>query len=93
MNAWHRGLRARHTKCGRATKAGSLQIFAAYAGIEILGIYRVKPENLEYYFQRWEDKWHRDGKRDINNPKIPLNYVIQNGDMIFGAESGGTLFA
>jgi len=67
-------------------------IFAAYAGIEILGIYRVKPENLEYYFQRWEDKWHRDGEKDINNPKIPLSYVIQNGDMIFGAESDGSLF-
>lgn len=63
-------------------------IFAVYRGIEILEIHKLTPQDLEPYFSRWEEKWYRDGNKDINNPKIPLKYVREVGKLIF--ESDGT---
>lgn len=63
-------------------------IFAVYRGIEILEIYKLTPGNLEPYFSDWEAKWHKDGGKDINNPKIPLKYVRETGKLLF--ESDGT---
>jgi Restriction endonuclease PvuII len=37
---------------------------------------------LEPYLSKWEAKWNLDG-RDINNPKIPLKFVLQSGRKIF----------
>ena len=63
-------------------------IFAVYCGIELQGIYRLLPSALEIYFSAWEGKWHdrvAAGKSgDINNPKIPLKYVVEHGDLIYG---------
>ena len=50
-------------------------IFAVYQGIELREIYLLKPAQLEPFYFKWEQKWHADGGRDINNPKIPLKYV------------------
>ncbi len=50
-------------------------IFAVYRGIELVSIYRLTPTDLEPFYQRWETKWHADGGKDINNPKIPLAFV------------------
>ncbi|MDX2249875.1 MAG: helix-turn-helix domain-containing protein [Bacteroidia bacterium] len=63
-------------------------IFAVYRGIEIVEIYKLSPKDLEPYFTQWETKWHRDGRKDINNPKIPLKYVREVGKLLF--ESDGT---
>lgn len=63
-------------------------IFAVYRGIEILEIYKLTPKDLEPYFSQWEKKWYRDGNRDINNPKIPLKFVREVGQLLF--ESDGT---
>ncbi len=63
-------------------------IFAVYRGIEILEIYKLTPEDLEPYYSKWESKWHRDGGKDINNPKIPLKYVREVGKLLY--ESDGT---
>lgn len=46
-------------------------VFAIYSGINIQSIYRLEPEDLEPYYLKWEEKWHADGGKDINNPKIP----------------------
>jgi len=54
-------------------------IFAVYDGIELLEIYQLTPADLETYYTAWEKKWHADGKKDINNPKISLTYVRNNG--------------
>lgn len=59
--------------------------FAVYAGIEIREIYRMSPSSLEPYFTAWETKWHTSGGRDINNPKIPVRFVRQNGELFFAA--------
>ncbi|AXG71280.1 type-2 restriction enzyme PvuII [Kordia sp. SMS9] len=58
-------------------------IFAVYEGIEIIEIYRLKPKDIEPYYSKWEEKWHRDGGKDINNPKIPLKYVRSVGQLIY----------
>ncbi len=60
-------------------------IFAVYEGIELQSIYLLKPSDLEPYYTKWEEKWHRDGNKDINNPKIPLKYVIETGQLIYKA--------
>jgi hypothetical protein len=57
-------------------------IFAVYDDIELLEIYLMTPQMLEPYYTEWEAKYHREGK-DINNPKIPLKFVRENGIRIF----------
>lgn len=58
-------------------------IFAIYRGIEIQFIYKLTPADLEPYYTDWESKWHKSGGKDINNPKIPLNYVASTGKLIY----------
>src|SRR4051812_455389 len=51
-------------------------IFAIYCGIELQSIYIVHPELLDkYFFKDWEERWTKNEK-DINNPKIPLRFVV-----------------
>lgn len=58
-------------------------VFAIYEGIELQSIYLMKPEGLEFYFSKWETKWHESGGKDINNPKIPVKFVVEGGKLIF----------
>lgn len=58
-------------------------IFAVYKSIELQAIYHLTASNLEPFYAKWEKKWHADGKKDINNPKISLNYVKQTGKLIY----------
>lgn len=60
-------------------------IFAVYRNIEIQAIYRLTPKALEPYYKKWEAKWRADGGKDINNPKVPLGYVVKNGELLYGA--------
>jgi hypothetical protein len=58
--------------------------FSIYRGIEVIKIYRMQPKQLEKdYFSRWESKWHTAGGKDINNPKIPVEFVENNGDLVY----------
>lgn len=59
-------------------------IFAVYRHIELQAIYLLTPKDIEPYYIKWEKKWHADGKRDINNPKIPLAFVAANGKLLHG---------
>lgn len=61
-------------------------IFAVYEGIELCAAYRLSPDRLEPYFERWERKWHETGGKDINNPKIPLKFVIEHGTLCYSPE-------
>lgn len=63
-------------------------VFAVYEGIELKEIYLLKPRHLEPYYTKWENKWHVDGGKDINNPKIPLIYVQENGVKLYTESSG-----
>ncbi|WP_330925944.1 hypothetical protein [Candidatus Sororendozoicomonas aggregata] len=58
-------------------------VFAVYEGIELKEIYKLTPEDLEFYYDKWRTKWHASGGKDINNPKIPLKYVQTHGQLIF----------
>jgi hypothetical protein len=60
-------------------------IFAVYKGIELISIHQLTPKDLEPYYLNWIDKWTRDGGKDINNPKIPLKFVLQSGTTIYKA--------
>lgn len=59
-------------------------VFAIYKDISLQSVYLLYPENLEFYYDRWEKKWHDDGGKDINNPKIPIKYVVANGLLLHG---------
>jgi hypothetical protein len=41
---------------------------------------------LEPHFKKWEEKWHADGGKDINNPKIPIRFVREVGQLVYGTE-------
>lgn len=58
-------------------------LFAIYEGIELQSIYLLTAPDLEPYFSGWESRWHESGGKDINNPKIPVKYVIEHGKAIF----------
>jgi len=59
-------------------------VFAIYRGIELACIHTMEPALLEPLFAHWEEKWHRDGGKDINNPKIPVVFVVLNGTLVHG---------
>jgi hypothetical protein len=59
-------------------------VFAIYRGIELACIHAMDPAQLETLFTHWEQKWHRDGGKDINNPKIPVGFVVLNGKLVHG---------
>ena len=58
-------------------------VFAIYADIELMSVFLMKPHHLEYYYSQWESKWHETNGKDINNPKIPVNFVVQYGIKLF----------
>lgn len=80
-------------------------IFAVYEGIELIEIYQMKPQHLEEYYQKWEHKLNEaliEAKRKnnnqtaidrihINNPKIPLKYVRDNGILLYENKEYGDL--
>lgn len=57
-------------------------VFAVYEGIEMRRAYAMRPDQLEPYFAAWEAKW-RKNEKDINNPKIPLNFVMEHGEVVY----------
>ncbi|MDR0806454.1 MAG: restriction endonuclease [Enterobacteriaceae bacterium] len=64
--------------------------FAPFKNIELQVIYKLTPDKMEPFYKKWEEKWYSDGGKDINNPKIPLNYVMNNGEVVWlpeGVES------
>jgi hypothetical protein len=67
-------------------------IFAIYRGIEIEAIFRLTPEDLRPYFDRWEQQWHDRGGRDINNPKIAVGFVRKHGEPLYGGPERGLLW-
>lgn len=57
--------------------------FAAFESIELKVIYKMTPAHMEPFYTKWEEKWHMDGGKDINNPKIPLAYIMQHGEVVW----------
>lgn len=59
-------------------------IFAIYRGIELSAVYRMRADQLETLFTKWLLDWEKRGGRDLNNPKIPVAFVADNGELIYG---------
>jgi hypothetical protein len=59
-------------------------VFAIYQHITLRAVYLLQPADLEFYFTKWEQKWHTDHSKDINNPKIPVAYVMEHGRLVHG---------
>ena len=60
-------------------------VFATYEAIELREIFLLKPAAMEHWYRRWTAKWHQDGGRDINNPKVPLSYVRGHGTLLYSS--------
>lgn len=58
-------------------------IFAIYSNITIRSVYLLMPENLEVFYSKWEAQWHEHNGKDINNPKIPVRYVMEHGHRLW----------
>ena len=55
--------------------------FAIYHGIKLDEIYILLPSMLEPLYQHWEEKLKT--MPHLNNPKIPIKYVRENGIRVF----------
>lgn len=56
--------------------------FAIYDGIKLTSMYVMTPDQLEPLFQHWEDKLNA-GMAHLNNPKIPIKFVKENGLQVY----------
>lgn len=56
-------------------------LFGVFDGIQMNELYHLEGSQLEPYFSKWEEKLKT--VEDINNPKIPLSYIIENGKQIY----------
>lgn len=61
-------------------------IFGVYDNIKLISIYLLRRDTMEFWYAKWLQKWHGDGGKDINNPKIPLTYVVEHGELLWGVE-------
>lgn len=59
-------------------------VFALYRHIALQAVYVLEPADLEPFFMKWETKWHADGGKDINNPKIPVSHIMKTGRLMHG---------
>lgn len=59
-------------------------VFALYRHIALQAVYLLEPVDLEPFFVKWEAKWHAEGGRDINNPKIPVSHIMKTGRLMHG---------
>lgn len=60
-------------------------IFAIYRNITLESVYVLSQKCMEHWYTKWDDKWHADGGKDINNPKIPVTFVVQYGALKYGS--------
>ena len=61
-------------------------IFAIYREINLVSIYKLTPSDLECFYTKWLNKWHSSGGKDINNPKIPVKYVMEHGELLYSVD-------
>jgi hypothetical protein len=61
----------------------NIGVHLIYHHIELKTVYVLEPKDLEFYLNKWEAKWHGDGEKDINNPKIPVADVMESGRLLY----------
>lgn len=60
-------------------------IFSTYEAIELKEIYLLKPKAMEFWYRQWSKKWHDNGGKDLNNPKVPLSHVRKHGKLLYSS--------
>ena len=66
--------------------------FAIYKGISLQEIYVLTPRQLEPIFAHWEKQLLEDLTRShLNNPKIPVKFVRQNGVRVFPIDTNNPI--
>lgn len=74
-------------------RATFLWIVAVFDQAEPEVIYEITPDNLEFYFRKWEDKLAAQGavkggaSNHLNNPKIPLSWIEAHGVQVWTREN------
>lgn len=63
--------------------------FAIYHGIHLSEIYVMTPNMLEPLYKHWEEKLST--MPHLNNPKIPVNFVCENGIQVYPINQGNPL--
>ena len=63
-------------------------LFSIYRGIKLQEVYALSAEMLEPFFDKWETQVRAKmatGTENphLNNPKIPIKYVVQNGIRVY----------
>lgn len=61
-------------------------LFSIYEGINLVDVYAMSPRMLEPFFSKWEAKILSSPDPDtahINNPKIPIKFIRQNGIKVY----------
>lgn len=67
-------------------------LFSIYRGIELQEVYAMSPKTLEPFFKNWTDKVIEKDKAGmdnphINNPKIPIKFVRENGKKVYPVDA------
>lgn len=57
--------------------------FAIYNGILLKEIYVLTPQQLEPLYKKWEKRIKSSKGKHLNNPKIPIRYVRENGVKVY----------
>lgn len=57
--------------------------FAIYSGVELKEIYIMSPKQMEPMYLRWEQQLADGTKTHLNNPKIPVKFVRENGIKVY----------
>lgn len=61
-------------------------LFSIYEGINLVDVYAMNPKTLEPFFSKWESKILSAPNPEtahINNPKIPIKFIRQNGIKVY----------
>lgn len=57
--------------------------FSIYNGIKLESIYVMSAKMLEPLFEKWTNKLNEEKRDSLNNPKIPLKFVKENGLKVY----------
>jgi hypothetical protein len=61
-----------HSKSGKPQKIADFEACLGLAVEISLG-----------YLKKWDDKWHQDGGKDLNIPKVPVKFVRKTGSLVY----------
>ena len=61
--------------------------FSFYEGIKLNEIYVLSQKNLEPIYQKWENRFNTESITHLNNPKISIKFIRENGTLVYSNNS------